>query len=36
VLGFRPSNATGARLVIHMCVLASRYNKLEGENFQEV
>jgi hypothetical protein len=36
VLGFRPSNAAGARLVIHRCVLASRYNKLEGENFQEV
>jgi hypothetical protein len=36
VLGLRPCNVAGARLVIHRCILARRYNKLEEENFQEV
>jgi hypothetical protein len=36
VLGFRPNNTAGAGLVCHRCIFASRYNKLEGENLQEV
>ena len=36
VLGFWHGKRLGARLVTHMCVLVSRDNKLEGENFQEV
>jgi hypothetical protein len=34
--GFWKKKHKEVSLVSHRCILVSRYNKLEGENFQEV